>query len=297
MDNLTGLCAFVGYISSTYCYMKFSHALCGKTKNDILEYTLLIKKKKKNNLFGCKDKVFIFAFPIGNERAPKLETKLREKFFENIGNSAKSQQGNRTGRCGWNTSFGSIPFTLIFALLGCSIYYKRLIILNKILKVYNMKKSIFFNAICVLVMSFCLVGCSRNDSVRAVFSDSNKYTEFDMSILAVAGENEYDDPDSLLTIEQLRTKYKYHEIFDEYMEITEDGMMVFRMSEEQWLSIGMPKSYYDNIILNFNDVNRSLSKITDSIDRSHRIESYYRGLAQYRQSWRKGYAKVKHLLN
>lgn len=154
-------------------------------------------------------------------------------------------------------------------------------------------KNLLFSLIVFISLSI-MFSCTEEEIVKHIEA---KYIEFDMSILAVAGENEYDDPDSLLTMEQLRTKYKYHELFDKYHEITEDGMYVFHMSEEQWLSIGLPKSYYDNIILNFIDLNCSLSKITDSIIRSRRIESYYRGRANYRQCWHKGYAKVKHLLN
>jgi hypothetical protein len=115
-----------------------------------------------------------------------------------------------------------------------------------------------------------------------------KYKELDFSLVMVGS------PDSLLTREQLRTKYKYHEICDKYMDIAEDGRLLFRISEEEWPATGLPKSYYDIVIRDFNSVNRYVSAMTDDTLKNRTIKSFHKALADYRQGWRERYAKVKH---
>jgi hypothetical protein len=153
-------------------------------------------------------------------------------------------------------------------------------------------KVLFF--LIVSISLSIMFSCTKEEIVKRTEA---KYEEFDVEILGLTGEDDEDYPDYLLTKEQLRTKYKYHETRDKYRDITKDGKIVLRMSEEEWLSTGLPKSYYDGMIRSYNDVNRHTFAITDSAARNGRIEGMRKGFAIYSKGWRRRYDKVKHLID
>ncbi|MDR2286064.1 MAG: hypothetical protein LBE04_01100 [Prevotellaceae bacterium] len=152
-------------------------------------------------------------------------------------------------------------------------------------------KSLFF--LIVPVLFGIMLSCTEEVIVKSVEA---KYKEFDASILSVDADDEDVDPDSLLTIEQLRTKYMYHKTYDKYLDIAEDGRLIFSMSEEEWLSTGLPKSYYDAIIQSFSSFNHRFADIKDNAERNRIKEALQEGKTNYSKKWSERYAKVKHLI-
>jgi hypothetical protein len=152
-------------------------------------------------------------------------------------------------------------------------------------------KSLFF--LIVPVLFGIILSCTEEEIVKSVEA---KYKEFDVSILSVDADDEDVDPDSLLTIEQLRTKYMYHKIFDKYSDVAEVGKLIFSISEEKWLSTGLPKSYYDAIMQNFSSINHRVDGIKDNAKRNDTKKAFQEGKANYSKKWRERYAKVKHLI-
>jgi hypothetical protein len=149
-------------------------------------------------------------------------------------------------------------------------------------------KVLFFLIASVLLGT--VFSCTEEDSVKSI---KVKYEE-ELSIYVLAEDG---DSDSLLTIEQLRTAYKHDKIWDKYVDLTEDGMFILLMSEEEWLLTGVPKYDYDQTIQGLNSANRYISGIKDDAVRKLVIEAAHRGVASYRQSWRERYAKVKYLID
>ncbi|MDR1595180.1 MAG: hypothetical protein LBS43_11980 [Prevotellaceae bacterium] len=124
-------------------------------------------------------------------------------------------------------------------------------------------KSLFF--LIVPVLFGIMLSCTEEEIVKSVEA---KYKEFDASILEVDADDEDVDPDSLLTIEQLRTKYMYHKIYDKYLNVAEDGRLIFSISEEEWLSTGLPKSYYGPIVQCCSSFNHRFAGIKDTAERN-----------------------------
>jgi hypothetical protein len=103
-------------------------------------------------------------------------------------------------------------------------------------------KAIRFLLIFVLADCFLLLSCENKDTTAYL----QRFLEF--------SESDLFGPDSLLTPEQIQSKYKLFEVFILNTEVRNDKV-VFLMTEDEFLTEGLPKSYYDLIKRSIKETN------------------------------------------